>query len=57
MVLTICGQLKIATLADQISVGHEGFADEGDRVASAGAAVLPRSAARRDVINRNRTAV
>jgi hypothetical protein len=26
--------------------GHEGFADEGDRLASAGAAVLPRSAAR-----------
>ena len=46
LVLTICGQLKIATLSDQILEGHEGFADEGDKVASAGAAVLPRSAAR-----------
>ena len=46
LLLTICGQRKIAMLADQFWAGHEGFADKGDRLASAGAAVLPRSAAR-----------
>ena len=36
----------MAITARQVLAGHEGFADEGDRLASAGAAVLPRSAAR-----------
>jgi hypothetical protein len=41
LVLTICGQLKIAMLADQFLAGHEGSAEEGDEGGLGRAAVVP----------------